>query len=71
MGMEPRDGGAEEPGTEGPSNTGAASVEAGSLEKSVFMEERECQARPLTHPRGREAFKLLPGTFVSFPLNGI
>ena len=34
-------------------------------------EEQECRARPLTHPTGTEAFKRLPGTFVSLPLNRI
>lgn len=49
----------------------AASVEAGCLETSVSLEEQECSERPLTHPTGTEAFKLLPGTFVSLSLNRI
>lgn len=72
--MEPRDRGAEEPrdkATQAPRSTGAASVEAGCLETSVSLEEQECHARPLTHPTGTEAFKRLPGTFVSLPLNRI
>lgn len=60
------------PGTEQPKHQGvigAASVEAGCLETSASLEEQECYARPLTrlHPTGTEAFKWLPGTFVSLP----
>ena len=71
--MEPRDRGAEDPrdrGTQEPRSTGAASLEAGCLETSVALEEQECSTRPLTHPTGMEAFKLLPGTFVSLPRTG-
>lgn len=55
----------------GTKNPGAASVEAGSLGKSESLEEQECEARLLTHPRVMEDFQRLPGMFLSFSLNSI
>lgn len=68
--MEVRYGDTEEPrgrGTQGPINTGTAFVEAGSLKKPAALEELECWAKPLTHPRGTGAFKQILAAYFFLP----